>query len=177
MSLSRSEITVMLRAADRALPAFAATENQRWDSLSAVARDRRGVTLPLSRFQTCASTSPSNASFPASIASAACSSSPRTPPPLPTGPYPLALARRARLELARRPRLRCAVPGPGIGKTLGIAARSAQAAVSAWIAAPVVIFYSLWSIALAVLFFVRVQVQDMLRMTDGRRAAPHHLQP
>src|SRR5947207_985069 len=58
MSLSRSEITVMLRAADRALPAFAATENQRWDSLSAVARDRRGVTLPLSRFQTCASTSP-----------------------------------------------------------------------------------------------------------------------
>ena len=48
----------MLRAADNALLARAATESHRWDSLSAVARDRRGVTLPLFRFQTCASTRP-----------------------------------------------------------------------------------------------------------------------
>ena len=56
--------------------------------------ERRGIALPLSRFHTCASTRPSNALLSASSASAACNSSPRTPPPFPTGPYPLSRARR-----------------------------------------------------------------------------------
>jgi hypothetical protein len=66
----------------------------------------------------------------------------------------------ARLELACRPRLRRAAPSPGIGKTIGIDVDSAQAVVIAWIAAAIAVFYALWSVALAVLFLARLQIQD-----------------
>ena len=75
-------------------------------------------------------------------------------------PSPLDLVLRARLELARRPRLRCAVPCSGIGETFGVAPHRPQAVVMAWIAAAVAVFYSLSSVALALLFFTRLQVLD-----------------
>ena len=68
---------------------------------------------------------------------------------------------RARLELARRPRLQCAVPCPGIGETFGIVARGPQAAVIVGIAAGVAVFYSLGRIALAVLFITRLRYSTM----------------
>src|SRR5450631_706815 len=52
-----------------------------------------GIAFPLSRFQIWASTRPSKAWLPTSIAKAACNRSPPKAPPLPTGPYPLARAR------------------------------------------------------------------------------------
>src|SRR5690349_1464979 len=75
-------------------------------------------------------------------------------------PRSLDLALRARLELARRPRLRCTVPCSGIGKTFWVAPHRPQAVVTAWIAAAVAVFYSLSSIALALLFIARLQVLD-----------------
>jgi hypothetical protein len=56
--------------------------------------------------------------------------------------------------------LRRVVPRSGIGKTLGIIASSAQAVVIASIAAAVAAFYSLASVALALLFAVRLRVLD-----------------
>jgi hypothetical protein len=56
--------------------------------------------------------------------------------------------------------LRRVVPRSGIGKTLGIIAYSAQAVVIASIAAAVAAFYSLASVALALLFAVRLRVLD-----------------
>ena len=75
------------------LPALAVVSSHRFDSLSAMTRERRGIAFPLSRFQTWASTRPSNALLPTSSAKAACNRSPPKFPPLPTGPYPLARAR------------------------------------------------------------------------------------
>ena len=56
-------------------------------------------------------------------------------------PSALDLVLRARLELARRPRLRRAVPCSGIGKTFGVVPHRPQAIVMAWIAAAVAVFY------------------------------------
>jgi cellulose synthase/poly-beta-1,6-N-acetylglucosamine synthase-like glycosyltransferase len=56
--------------------------------------------------------------------------------------------------------LRRAVPRSGIGTTLGIIAYSAQAVVIASIAAAVAAFYSLASVALALLFAVRLRILD-----------------
>src|SRR5437667_141958 len=65
MSLSWSETTVMLLAAVSTSPARAAASSQRSDSLLAVARERRAVHLPLSRFHTLTSTSTSRVAQPA----------------------------------------------------------------------------------------------------------------
>src|SRR6185312_557408 len=94
MSLSRSDTQVMLHADASRSPARAVVSIQRCDSLSAVARERRCLTAPLSRFQILASARPSTAPLPASSARAACNSTPPSAPPLPTGPNPLARARR-----------------------------------------------------------------------------------
>ena len=75
-------------------------------------------------------------------------------------PCALDLVLRARLELARRPRLRRAVPRPGIGEAFGVAARRPQAVVIGWSAAAVAVFYSLWSLALALLFITRLRILD-----------------
>jgi cellulose synthase/poly-beta-1,6-N-acetylglucosamine synthase-like glycosyltransferase len=56
--------------------------------------------------------------------------------------------------------LQCTVPDPGVGTAVGIAARCRQTVVIAWVAATVAVFYSLWSVALAVLFAVRLRIPD-----------------
>src|SRR6185437_4077703 len=94
MSLSRSDTQVMLHADASRSPARAVVSIQRCDSLFAVARERRCLTAPLSRFQILASARPSTAPLPASSARAACNSTPPSAPPLPTGQNPLARARR-----------------------------------------------------------------------------------
>src|ERR1700736_5974343 len=91
---------------------------QRCDSLFVVARERRDVTLPLSRFQTLASMSPNSSPVVATTAKTTCSKSPRRAPPLPIGPYPFARALRPPKESSlvswitrtSRPAARAAVP-------------------------------------------------------------------
>jgi cellulose synthase/poly-beta-1,6-N-acetylglucosamine synthase-like glycosyltransferase len=56
--------------------------------------------------------------------------------------------------------LQCTVLDPGVGTAVGIAARCRQTVVIAWVAATVAVFYSLWSVALAVLFAVRLRIPD-----------------
>jgi cellulose synthase/poly-beta-1,6-N-acetylglucosamine synthase-like glycosyltransferase len=60
--------------------------------------------------------------------------------------------------LACSPSLWRAVPRPGLGDTVRIFARDAQAVVIVWIAAAVAVFYSLWSVALAVLFVSQLRL-------------------
>ncbi len=75
-------------------------------------------------------------------------------------PSTLDMVLRTRLELAHRPRRRCIVSCSGVGKAFGIAPHRPQAVVMAWIATAVAVFYSLSSVALALLFFTRMQVLD-----------------
>ena len=75
-------------------PTRIVVSSQRCNSLSLLPASARCLSLPLSRFQILASARPSSAPLAASRAKAACNSSPPRAPPLPTGPNPLARARR-----------------------------------------------------------------------------------